>query len=418
MTTSPTSALPKSHSRRQILRSESEPDSAENLTTAITGFGLATPLGLDAASTWNSLMAGGSTLDHATVPLDATDQPRLTQLALRVAREAIAAAHWSNQEISASDTALVIGTSKGPITTWLQEPPAGRSTHTDAAFGLAETASDLALHLKLGFCPRLTLSGACASGLHALIRAHMLLQSGRARRAIVVGVESSIHPLFIASFQRLGILARPGDGCRPFDEHRNGFYMSEAAAAVCLEARAVHSAEAGEADAVPPPIYIERFRLAADATHLTAIDPSGGPMRTCIRAALSGGPVDLIHAHGTATELNDAVELAAIESSLDQPDIRPFMYSHKAALGHSLGASGLIAVVLNCLAHQTRIVPANIHTRQPLPTRGVTISAEPVERIIRRSTVTAAGFGGALAALSLVSPVPPKPEKLLVSPGK
>src|SRR5438552_11807594 len=98
-----TSALPKPQLQRQILRSDPRRNSDATLTTTITGFGLATPLGLDATSTWNSLMAGGSTLDHASVPLDATGEHRLMQLAMCVAREAIAAAHWTSDVISQLD---------------------------------------------------------------------------------------------------------------------------------------------------------------------------------------------------------------------------------------------------------------------------------------------------------------------------
>ena len=82
----------------------------------------------------------------------------------------------------------------------------------------------------------MTLSAACASGIYALIRAVMMIQAGEVQRAIVVASESSLHALFTASFARLGVLAPPGYGCRPFDRQRQGFVISEAAAAVCLEA--------------------------------------------------------------------------------------------------------------------------------------------------------------------------------------
>jgi 3-oxoacyl-(acyl-carrier-protein) synthase len=117
-------------------------------------------------------------------------------------------------------------------------------------------------------------------------------------------------------------------------------------------------------------------------------------------------PVDLFHAHGTGTVQNDAVELAAIESVVarGKDSDRPIVYSHKAAIGHSLGASGLLSVVLNCQAHVTGSIPPNVNTTEPMPTRRVTIrTAATQECEIRRSVAIAAGFGGALGVVSLVS---------------
>ena len=54
--------------------------------------------------------------------------------------------------------------------------------------------------------PSLTVSCVCASGLHALIRATMMIQSGEAERVLVVAAEASVHPMFVASFKRLGVL--------------------------------------------------------------------------------------------------------------------------------------------------------------------------------------------------------------------
>jgi 3-oxoacyl-(acyl-carrier-protein) synthase len=113
--------------------------------------------------------------------------------------------------------------------------------------------------------------------------------------------------------------------------------------------------------------------------------------------------VDLVHAHGTGTPLNDASELAAVESTIVNGGTPPALYSHKGALGHSLGAAGLASVVLNCQAHATGVVPPNVQTRDPLPTRRVVLSREALRRPVRRSIAVAAGFGGAVAAVSLVS---------------
>ena len=303
--------------------------------------------------------------------------------------------------LAADDTALVVGTSKGEIVSWIT--PLSHMYETSyvsagrmRAFGLADLADSLAGELLIGRGPRLTVSGACASGLHALIRAAMLIQSGEARRALVVAAEASVHPLFVGSFRRLGVLAAEGQGCRPFDQDRGGFLMSEAAAAVCLEAST-------RADSSRAPLAdIDRFALGGDATHLTGGDPDARTLRRLLATVIDNRPVDLIHAHATGTVAHDPIELAAIESSVEASDHPPSVYSHKAALGHSLGAAGLVSVVLNCVSHQTGVIPGNVQTRRPIDAERVTIAREPVTRRVSRSVAVASGFGGSVGVVSLV----------------
>ena len=351
----------------------------------ITGLGLATPLSADVVGTWVRLLEGAFIRDHARIPLEADDGPRVTQLALHVAREAMAGARWQR----GGEAAVVVGTSKGPVEAWMTTA----SEHVP--FGLGQIATTLAQALDLRG-PRLTLSAACASGLHALVRGAMMIMGGEARRVLVVASESSLHPLFLGSFKRLGVLAREGEGCRPFDQNRRGFLMSEAAAAVCLEAT--------EGTSATPIARVDRFALGGDATHLTGSDPTGATLRHLLRRVVDQQrPVNLFHAHATGTKINDPVELDAIESVLpDQDGPRPSLYSHKGAIGHSLGAAGLTSIVINALCHRDGIVPPNIQTPDPLPMKRVTLSREPVQRRIDRSVTMASGFGGPIAVVSLV----------------
>ena len=347
---------------------------------ALRSWGLICPLGDDIASAWDAMLAGGFITDHT----------KSGRTALELARSAAAPLFLPDIDAGA---ALVIGTSKGSVENWLDARP-------DVArrpLGLGDIAAAVARDGRLSG-PRLTVSAACASGLHALIRAALMIRAGEVRQALVVATEASVHPLFLGSFQRLGVLARAGAGCRPFDRRRDGFVMSEAAAAVLLEA-----SDAEERSSTAE-IYLDRFALAGDATHLTGGDPDARTLRHLLARVIDRRPVDLVHAHGTGTPMNDEAELAAIESAVGSIDhaVPPAVYSHKCALGHSLGAAGLLSVVLNCQAHATGTVPPNVQTRDPLPTSGVTLSRDAVRRPVRRSVAIAAGFGGAMAAVSLV----------------
>lgn len=360
----------------------------------ISGRGLATPLGTTAEETWDNMLAGGYLLDHATVPLDrSADGTRVGQLALRVLLEAIMSAGWGEGEIQSDQTALLVGTSKGPIEAWLANSSTMAGPH---GFGLATLAGELTNALRFGGGPKMTQSAACASGLLALVRAAMMIESGKVRRAVVVAVESSLHPLFLGSFQRLGVLAKPGEGCRPFDRRRDGFLMSEAAAAICLEGVELQPRPR-------PGIYIDRYAVGGAGGHLTAGDPTGALWRHLLHRVIAGRPFDLIHAHATGTLVNDPIELAAIEHVLKDPATagRPNVYSHKGALGHSLGSAGVVAIVLNCLMHESHTVLPNLRTTDPLAMTNVTLSPHVVARTIHRSLAAASGFGGPTAVVSI-----------------
>ena len=174
--------------------------------------------------------------------------------------------------------------------------------------------------------------------------------------------------------------------------------MSEAAAAVLMEAEDPNAPDDG-----PNSLYVDRFAIGGDATHLTGGDPRLLTLRHLLARVIGGRPVDLVHAHGTGTPTNDEAELAAVESALSPQPTRPGLYSHKGALGHSLGAAGLLSVVLNCHVHATGTIPPNVQTRDPLPSDRLCLSTSAVRRPVRRSITIAAGFGGATAVVGLTS---------------
>jgi 3-oxoacyl-[acyl-carrier-protein] synthase II len=359
----------------------------------ITGTGLVTPLGQNTEETWRALLSGKFITDHSRAAGEFDrNSPRVFQMARRAADQAIAEAHWGTTD----DYATIIGTSKGSVESWLS-PLLNMAMSTYIAGGLRPSGlADIAEHIAVGYGPRLTLSCACASGLMSLIRGVMMIRSGEASRVLVVAAEASVHPLFLGSFKRLGVLADPKSGCRPFDQNRDGFLMSEAAAAICLEAAHDHPTN--------PSVAIDRFAMGADATHLTANDPAGRVLQHLIRQTIKTTlPIDLIHAHGTGTINNDPIELAAIESVFPDSKSPPSLYSHKGALGHSLGAAGLVATVLSVMAHREGIVPRNVRTINPLTAQRITISQTAIHRPVHRSLIMAAGFGGGAAAVSLES---------------
>lgn len=202
--------------------------------------------------------------------------------------------------------------------------------------------------------PSETVVTACAAGTHAIANGARLVATGRCDVVIGGGAEASMHPVAVAAFANMTALSTSGVS-RPFDKRRDGFVMSEGAAALVLEswdhavARGAH-------------IYAEiaGSGSTADAYHITAPAPAGGGAVACMEQALcdaqlSAGDVAHINAHGTSTPLNDLAEARAINKVFGEPG--PPVTSTKGVTGHGLGAAGAIEAVASVLAIERRVIP-------------------------------------------------------------
>ncbi len=195
---------------------------------------------------------------------------------------------------------------------------------------------------------------ACAAGTHSVAAAARLVATGRCEVAIGGGAEASFHPVAVAAFANMTALSTSGIS-RPFDARRDGFVMSEGAAALVLE-------EWDRAVARGARIYAEvgGAGSTADAHHITAPVPDGSGAVACMEqalfdAGLRPGDVRHINAHGTSTPVNDQTEAVAITKVFGDPG--PAVTSTKGVTGHALGAAGAIEAVASVLTIDRRLIP-------------------------------------------------------------
>ena len=159
--------------------------------------------------------------------------------------------------------------------------------------------------------PVLAPMAACATGLQSIARAVDLIRTGECQRAIAGAVEAPITPLTVAGFNRMGALANTG--CYPFDRHREGFVLGEGGALFVLE-----SAELAKRRGAKIYGRLSGFGLTNDACYANAPELGGksaiAAVNQCLkRSNLAASDLDFIHAHGTATELNDRHEALLIQ---------------------------------------------------------------------------------------------------------
>ena len=110
--------------------------------------------------------------------------------------------------------------------------------------------------------------------------------------------------------------------------------------------------------------------------------------------------VDYINAHGTSTPLGDKAETTAIKSVFGDHAYKANVSSTKSHLGHLLGASGGVELILSLLAVDQGVCPPTINLHTPDPDCDLNYTPnEPQERPIGVAMSNSFGFGGHNASI-------------------
>ncbi len=142
------------------------------------------------------------------------------------------------------------------------------------------------------------------------------------------------------------------------------------------------------------------FGASGDAGHITQPDEKGTGAGRAMNAALRDAgvaptDVDYINAHGTGTPLGDKAETQAVKGTFGEHAYRLSISSTKSQLGHSLGASGGIELVLTVKALLQNLVPPTINLETPDPDCDLDYTPlQAKERPVRIAMSNSFGFGG------------------------
>ncbi len=254
--------------------------------------------------------------------------------------------------------------------------------------------------------PNFCVSSACASGNHAIGEAFANIAAGRSDIMIAGGAEAALTPVGLASFCAARSLSLRNDdpqaASRPFDSDRDGFVLSEGAGILILE-------ELTGAKKRGANIYAELLGYGAtdDGYHITAPLPDGDGAAMTMKlaladAGLSPDKIDYINAHGTGTQLNDFAESSAIRTVFGEHASKTPVSSTKSCIGHLLGASGAVELIVCIKAINESVIPPTINLHDPDPKCGPEMDFVPLQA--RQTKVNTAlsnsfGFGGHNACL-------------------
>lgn len=249
--------------------------------------------------------------------------------------------------------------------------------------------------------PNFCVSSACASGNHAIGEAYSNIVTGRSDIMITGGSEAALTPIGLASFCAARSLSTRNDdppaASRPFDKDRDGFVLAEGAGVLILE-------ELSHAKKRNASIYAEFLGYSAtdDGYHITAPLPDGNGAASAMKLALADAEVepekiDYINAHGTGTELNDIAESSAIKHVFGKHAYNIPVSSTKSCLGHLLGASGAVELIVCVKAINESTIPPTINLENQDPRCDSKMDFVPLEAREAKINIALSnsfGFGG------------------------
>lgn len=231
--------------------------------------------------------------------------------------------------------------------------------------------------------PVYMINTACTSSHNALLAAHALLSAGEVEEALVLGFELD-NLLTLGGFAALQLLS-PGSS-KPFGAHRDGLVLGEAVAALRLSSR------------VP-----SNWKMLGGANVVDGNQPTGASVsavvnmyqRALATCGLAADEIDLIKVQAAGSPGNDAIEAQGLRAAFST---LPALVSLKAAMGHTMGASGAaeIALLIACL--EQGVWPGYVDTVDK--TLGVDLIANMPDSA-RHVMATILGFGGSHATVVL-----------------
>ena len=400
----------------------------------VTGLGAVSPVGNTAGSSWQAVTEGRSgvglntdfdTTDFATKiaalvkdfePGDAVDAKSRRRLdvflhyAMVAALESVADSGLEITDLLAPRVGVAIGSGVGglPLIESQSLLLARSGPRKVSPFfipgSIVNMASGWVAERLNCQGPNVSMVSACASGAHSIGYAARSIAYGDADVMIAGGAEKASCPVGIAGFNAVRALSTrnddPAAASRPWDKDRDGFVLGDGAGILVLE-------ELDHAKARGATIYAELtgFGMSGDAYHMTAAEPNGRGMVSCMRlalndAGLSPEAVGYVNAHGTSTPLADPIELNAVKQVFGAHAYDLLMSSTKSMTGHLLGAAGALEAIFSVLSLRDQLAPPTLNLDHP--DEGCDLQLVPHEARSHQFTSVLSnsfGFGGTNASL-------------------
>jgi 3-oxoacyl-[acyl-carrier-protein] synthase I len=244
-----------------------------------------------------------------------------------------------------------------------------------------------------------TVSGACASGSHAIGIGYLLIKDGL-QDMIICGGAQEINPESTASFDALNAFSlresEPAKASRPFDRDRDGLVPSGGAASIIIES--YESAKKRGANILAE---VVGYGFSSNGEHISLpnIDGPARAMQQSLKAAgMSSSEIDYINAHATSTPAGDGNEAQAIFQVFGKD--MPLVSSTKSMTGHEMWMGGASEIIYSTLMMNNNFIAPNINFENPDPaTACLNLATVTTPHEIKAFLSNSFGFGGTNSSL-------------------
>jgi 3-oxoacyl-[acyl-carrier-protein] synthase II len=397
----------------------------------VTGLGIVSPVGNTIAGAWDNILAGRSGIGPITrfdcsqfstriggcihdfdvtefiSGKDARKMDAFMHYGVAACCQAISDSGFEVDEHSAPRIGVAFGSGIGGLETieanFEKYLLADKSPRRISPFFIPGSIINMvAGHISINYGlrgPNLSLVTACTTATHNIGVAARSIAYGDAEIMVAGGSEMATTALGLGGFCSAKALSTrnedPEAASRPWDRDRDGFVLSDGAAALVLEDYE-HARDRGAE------IHAELigFGMSGDAYHITAPLQTGEGARLCMEnamrdAGIAPSEVDYVNAHGTSTPLGDKAETAAIRSTFGADADRLAVSSTKSMTGHLLGAAGAAEAIFSILAIRDGVAPPTINYDTPDPDCDLDYVPNTAREMpIRVSLSNSFGFGG------------------------
>jgi len=210
----------------------------------------------------------------------------------------------------------------------------------------------------------LTISGACASGSHAIGLGYLLIKQGL-QDMIVCGGAQEINALSMGSFDALSAFSirneEPAKASRPFDRDRDGLVPSGGGATLIIE-----SEESAKKRGATMLAEILGYGFSSNGEHISVPNVQG-PVKSLEMALkdarMNPEDIDYLNAHATSTPVGDTNEAQAIYKVFNKGRVP--VSSTKSMTGHEMWMGGASEVIYSLLMAQNDFIAPNINFENP-----------------------------------------------------
>jgi 3-oxoacyl-[acyl-carrier-protein] synthase-1 len=243
-----------------------------------------------------------------------------------------------------------------------------------------------------------TVSGACASGSHAIGLAHMFISQGM-QDMIVCGGAQEINAYSMGSFDGISAFSTnivdPTKAVRPFDIDRDGLVPSGGAATLIVE-----SYESAKKRGAKILAEVMSYGFSSNGDHLSVPNvqgPTSSLERALKYANLKASDIDYVNAHATSTPVGDMNEAQAIYRVFGS---KTPVSSTKSMTGHEMWMGGASEIIYSILMMQNDFVAPNINFNKPDEhSAKINVVPETLNKNLDLILSNSFGFGGTNSSL-------------------